>query len=124
MQSVQRVGQSAVAYVFEFSDSEKPAGAPGMAGDEDQLVFLRARRAPLEVMLDFGRLAVFINAEQADVQIEPGIFKVVRVAPVKRDLLFRREDEAHVGVFLETVEVILATLIQRDHVAAEAGFVE
>ena len=75
-------------------------------------------------MLDFGGLAVFINAEQADVQIKAGIFKVVRVAAVERDLLLRREDEAHVGVFLETVQMILAALIQRDHVAAEAGLVE
>ena len=38
--------------------------------------------------------------------------------------MFGREDEADIGVFFETVEVVLPTLIQRDHVAAQTGLVE
>ena len=38
--------------------------------------------------------------------------------------VLRGEDEADVGVFLVAIEVILAALVERDHVAAQAGLVE
>ena len=43
-------------------------------------------------------LIVFINAEEADVQIVTGILEIIGVAAEKRSVEFRREDEAHFGV--------------------------
>ena len=95
-----------------------------MPGDEDQLIVRRPGRAPLQVMLDLGRLAVLVGAEEADVQVEARILEVVRVAAVEGDLLFGGEDQADIGVFLEAVEVVLAALVERDDVAAQPGLVQ
>ena len=95
-----------------------------VAGNENQFTVAGAGLAPLEVMRRLGGLAVLVGAEQADVEVEPGVFEVVRVAAVEGDLFFRSEDEADVRIFLVAVEVILAALVERDHFAAEAGLVE
>ena len=96
---------------------------PGMAGDEDQLSVLGARLAPFQIMLDLGRFAVFVDAEEADVQIVARILEIVRIAAEKGDLLLRREDQPHVGVVFVRVEVIQPALVERDHVAPQAGLV-
>ena len=56
-------------------------------------------------MLDLRRLAVFVSAENADIEIEAGIFEIVRIAAVKGDLLLRREDEPHVVVAFVTIKM-------------------
>jgi hypothetical protein len=61
--------------------------------------------------------------EQADVQIEAGVLKIVRIAAEEGDVLFRREHQPHVGVFFQTVQVVQAALVQGDHVAPQAGLV-
>src|ERR1043165_5460919 len=94
-----------------------------MAGHETQTAFLGPRLAPLEIVLNFRRLPVLVRAEKTDVQVEPRILKVVRVAAIESDLLLGREDDTPVRVALEPVEGIAAALIQRDHVATLAGLV-
>ena len=71
-----------------------------MAGDEDQLVVRDAVLAPLQIVLDLGRLVVLVDAEEADVEVEARVLEVVRVAAEEGDLLLGREDEADVGVLL------------------------
>ena len=51
VQAFQRVRQALVTHVFQFGDSEKPAGAARMAGNEDQFIFGNAGFAPFQVML-------------------------------------------------------------------------
>ena len=80
--------------------------------------------APLQEMLDLGRLAVLVDAEEADVEIVARVLEVVRVAAEEGDVLLRGEDQPHVGVFLVAIEMVQAALVQRDHVAAQAGLVE
>ena len=98
-------------------DRVEPIGVARMAGDEDQLILRGAVLAPLEVMLDLGRLAVLVDAEKADVEIVARIREVVRIAAVEGDLLLRSEHQANVRVMLETIEVILPALIERDDLA-------
>ena len=94
-----------------------------MARDEDELAILGAVLAPLQVMRRPGGLAVLVGPEEADVEVVAGILEVVRIAAEKRRGEFGGEDQADVGVFLEGVEMVLPALIERDHVAAQAGLV-
>ena len=82
-----------------------------MAGYKYQLAVRGSVSAPRQMMLDPGRFAVLVNAEETDVQIIPGILEVIRVAAVERDLLLGSEHEADIGVALEAIEVVLASLV-------------
>ena len=73
-------------------------------------------------MLDLCRLAIFINAEKTDIEIVTGILEIVGVTAEKSHLLLRREDQAHIIVAFVSVKMVCATLIQRDHVRSEPGF--
>ena len=91
-----------------------------MARNENQLAVARARGREAQIILDPGRLAVFVGAEKADVQIEARKFKIVRVPAKKRRLLFGRENEADVGIAFVAVKMIRAPLPQGHHVGAQA----
>ena len=112
VEPLQDGGKAMVARVFEFGDGEQAAGAPRMSGNENQFVLAGAGLAPVQVMLNLRRLAVFVGAEKADIQIVAREFEVVRVAAEEGDLLFRREDQPHIGVLFEAIKVILAALVQ------------
>ena len=43
---------------------------PGMSAHESQFAIARSFRIPFQEMLDLGRLAVFVSAENADIEIE------------------------------------------------------
>jgi hypothetical protein len=68
-------------------------------------------------MLNLGRLVVFVDPKETDIEIVAGILEVVRVATEKRNVLLWRKYQANVRVLFELVQVILATLEQRHHVA-------
>lgn len=70
-----------------------------------------------------GRLAVFVDAKERHVEVVVRELEVVGVAAKEGDVLLGGEDQADVSVFFVAVEVVLAALEERDHVAAEAGFV-
>jgi hypothetical protein len=74
-------------------------------------------------MLDLGRLAVFVRAKDADIQVVTGEFEIVGIAAIKGDLFLRRKDEAHVIVPFVAVEMKLSSLIESDHIRAQPGFV-
>ena len=95
-------------------------GLARVTGDEDQLAVGRPARRPLQVVLDLGRLAVLINAEEADVEVIAGIFEIVRIAAEEGDVLFGREDQADVGVFLVAIEMVLTAVVKRDDIAPQA----
>ena len=53
-----------------------------------------------------------------------GIGEVVGVAAVERGLLLGGEDQLDLGVLLVAVEPVLAALVERDHVGAQAGLLQ
>ena len=75
-------------------------------------------------VLRLDRLAVLVGAEETDVETEARILEVIHVATERRDTVLGRHDEPHVGVFLVAVQMIFAALIECDHVATEACFIE
>src|SRR5207248_3652586 len=79
-------------------------------------------RIPFQEMLHLGRLPVFVSAENTDIEIKARVLEVIRVAAIKSNLLFWREDEPHVVVTLETIKVIRAALIKGDDVRAQSCF--
>src|SRR5205814_697916 len=75
---------------------------------------------PLQVVLNLRRLAVFVDPEEAHIEVEARKLEVVRIAAEERDLLLGREDQADVGVALETIKMIRAALVERDDIAPQA----
>ena len=73
-------------------------------------------------MLDLCRLAVFVGAEDTDIEIEARIFEIIRIAAVKSDLLFGSKDKPYVVVTLGTIKVIGAALVKRDHIGTQSCF--
>ena len=69
------------------------------------------------------RLAILVYAEERHVEVVARISKVVRISPVKGRLLLGSEHQAHVGVGLVPVKPVLAAVVKRHHVRAQAGFV-
>src|SRR2546429_8406903 len=82
----------------------------------------RAARVPFQVMFDLGGLPIFISPENADIEIETGIFEIVGIAAVKSHLLFGRENDADVVVTFVAVKMISAALIKRNDIRAQTRF--
>ena len=112
--------QGLVAQVFQFGNGAQPTRPPGVAGDESEFAGARARRGEAEKIRHLCRLAIFVGAKQADVQVMARELEVVRVAAVKSDLLLGRKDEPHIGVTLEAVKMIRPALPKRDDIGAQA----
>ncbi len=74
---------------------------------------------PSQKMLNLGRLIVFVGPEECVVETVSRVFKVVWITAEKGDLLFGSKNEADVCVFFESIEMIGASLVKRDYVAAE-----
>jgi hypothetical protein len=90
-----------------------------MASYEDELAIFRAVLAPVQMVLDFRGLAVFVDAEEADVEVVAGELEVVHVAPEEGDRRLGRHDELHFGVALVAIEVVFAALVERHDLALE-----
>ncbi len=97
----------------------EPAGAAGIAGDENEVAVLRAVGAPAQVVLDLRGLVVLVGPEEADVEAVAGVFEVIRVSAEEGDVELGGEDHADVGVDLVGVEVVLAALVELHDVVAE-----
>src|SRR5207237_837098 len=123
IKSRESFGQAIIARVFQLIHGEQPAGAAWMAGDENEIVFRGAFLAPFQIMLDLRGLAVFVSAKEADIQVEPRVFEVIRITTEESNLLFGREDQPDIGVAFEAIKVIEPSLVKRDHIAAQTGFV-
>ena len=92
-----------------------------MPRHEHEVAVGHAVVGPRQMVLHPGRPSMLVGAEEADVEVEPGKLEVVGVAAKEGDLLLRREDQPHVGVLLRAVEVVGASLIERDHVTPQSG---
>jgi hypothetical protein len=92
-----------VATIGQFIGSKLSICPPRTSANKGQFAVARALRIPFEVIVDLDRLSIFVNAKDADIQVEPGIFEVVRIAAVKSHLLFGCEDDADIVVALVTI---------------------
>ncbi len=110
-----------VAEILQVGEGIQAIGAAWVAGHEDEVAVLRAVLAPLQIVLDLDGLVVFVGAEEADVEVVARVLEVVGIAAEEGDVELGREHEADVGISLVGVEVILAALVERDHVGAQAG---
>ena len=109
---------------FELRQRVQPLRGSGMAGNKHQLAVGRALRIPLQIVRLSMGLPFSYTRNSAIVQVVAGIGEVIGIAAKECDLLFRREHDPHVRVFLVAIQPVFAALIQRDHVGAEAGFVQ
>jgi hypothetical protein len=55
------------------------------------------QRQVVEEVLDFGRLAIFVNGEEADIQVVARVFEIIGVAAKESGLELGRPDDAHVA---------------------------
>ena len=78
--------------------------------------------APFEMRRRRDRLAVLVKPHEGAIEVVAREVEIVRIAAEERHLLFRREDEPHIGIFAVGVELVLAALIERDDLAAELRF--
>src|SRR4029077_13676716 len=116
VKQVKQTGNFTVAKFCQFADRELPIRSAGIPADERQFAISRAFSVPLQIMLDPRRLSVLVGAENTNIEIVARIFKIVGIAAVKRDLLFRCEDQPDIIVTFIAIKVILAALIKRDHI--------
>ena len=72
-------------------------------------------------MLGLGWLAIFVSAEDADIEIVAWILEVIGIAAVERRLLLGREDDPHIVVAFVAIQIVDAALIERDHIGAQPG---
>ena len=114
----EHLGHDDVALELELRDGEPARGAARVAGDEGELALLGAALGPGEVVLRLDGLAVLVDAHEGDVQIVAGELEVVRVAAEEGDGVLGGEHQAHVLEAAVLVEVVLAALVERHHVAA------
>src|SRR6185369_14343986 len=91
------------------------------ARHENKIAFLDAGGGPLEVMLRFYWLTVFVNANERHVDVEAREVEVVRIAAEERGLKLRHEHETNVCVLLVTIEIVLSTLVKRNDIRVKSG---
>ena len=99
----------------------QPIGASRIPGKENQIAILDSRFRPLQVVVEMNRLVVFVNTEEGDVEVIARVGKIVGVATEKCRLKFRRKHQAHIGVFLVSVQVVNFARVESNNVAAQAG---
>ena len=115
---LQRV--AVIAVELELRERVQPRGRAGVAGDQDELILLRAGGVPRQVVLRPNGLVVLVDAEDREIDVPSRVREVVRVSPEERDAELGRYNEAHVRVLLVLVEVVLAPGVEGDRVAAQS----
>ena len=117
----ERKGHLPVPHGEQFAERAAAIGVAGVARHKDEIARGDRLPAPREVVRHPCWLAVLVGPKEADVEVVAGKLEVVGVATEKRDLLLRREDEPHVGVFLGSIKMVETALMERDHVAPQSG---
>src|ERR1051326_7938105 len=69
-----------IAQKIQLRHCEHAPGVARMPRNEDQLAIFHAGRRPFQIVVQVGRLAVFVYAEERDVEIVSGIREVVGIA--------------------------------------------
>ena len=122
LQAREAQGQRGVAQKGELRGGGEAAGGAGIAAEEDQVALLDAFGAPLQVARSGGRLAVFVGAQERDIEAVAKIGNAVALASEEGDGVFGREDQAQIAVAAVLVKIVAAAGKQADHGADVAGF--
>ena len=109
---VEDVRQIAIARVGQFIQGELSIGLARAAAHKNQFSVGRPLGIEFKKMLDLRWLAIFVNAEQADIEIVARILEIVGITAEESHLLFGGEDQADVIIALVSIEVVRAALIQ------------
>src|SRR5262249_32809626 len=88
---------------LELRSRQTPLGGTWMAGHEDEITFIHTARVPLQVVFASNRLSVFISAKHREIDVITGVGEVIRIASEESRLLFGRENQADIGIFLVTI---------------------
>ena len=110
-----------VSHGEQFAERAAAIGVAGVTRHKHEIARGNRLPAPREVVRHPCWLAILIGPEETDVEVVAGKLEVVGIAAEECDLLLGREDEPHVGIFLGSVKMVEATLMERDHVAPQAG---
>ena len=121
MQHVEDVRHLVVAQIGQLVRGQLPFGPSRMTADQSKFAIARAFRVPFQEMLGLGWLAIFVSAENADIEIVSRILEVIGIAAVERRLLFGREDDPHIVVAFVAIQIVNAAAIKRDHIGAQSG---
>src|SRR5262245_26546491 len=95
-----------------------------MSGNEDQIAVCGAFSIPLQIVFRLDRLAVFVHAQNGEVEVVSREREIVWIAAEECHLLLRREYETHIGVLFIAIEPVLAALIKRHDVGTKSRLVE
>ena len=69
-----------------------------------------------------GWFTAFVGAQKSDIEIETREIEIVRIAAELCNCKLRRKHQAHIGVALVTIQIVNAAVVERNEVAADAGF--
>ncbi len=109
-----------IAQKVELRHGEQAPRIARMSGYKNQLAIFHSGWRPLQVVIEVHRFAIFVDAEERDVEIVARIGEVVGVAAEESDVEFRREHKADVRVFLVLVQVVDLPGVKDCHIAAQS----
>src|SRR5262249_23705659 len=72
-------------------------------------------------MFNLCWLPVFVCAKNTNIEVEPRVFKVIRVTAIKGDLLLGRENKPDVIISFEAIKMKRPTLVKGDNIRTQAG---
>jgi len=110
-----------IAKELEVGDRVEAIGASGMAADQHQVILLHSLLGPTQIVAGPHRLAIFVDAEEGDIQAVPGILKVVTVAAIKSNANFGGKDQPDIGITLVAVDMVGTTAEEGGDIAAQSG---
>src|SRR5581483_2127461 len=92
-----------------------------MSRHENQFIVADPRRGPFQIVVEMRWLAIFVYAEESDVQVVSWVFEVVWIAAEERYIEFRREHQPNIRVLLVFVKVINLPRIESHDIATQAS---
>src|SRR5258706_4109727 len=95
-----------------------------MARNENKITIARALRIPFQILFALNRTPVVVHAKQREVEVISWEREVVGIAAEECHLLLWSKHEPYVGVFLVSVQPVLAALIERDDIGSKTRLIE
>src|SRR5262249_55453513 len=111
--------QGFVPFELKFRNRELAAGASRIAGDEYQIAFFRTVFAPVQVLGCRDGLATFVDAHQAEIEIEAREIEIIWIAAKKAGVELGREHQANIIKAAVMVQVVNSTVIKGDEVTSD-----
>jgi hypothetical protein len=115
----ERQRQREITLSLQLGDGLAAEGAARIAGGEHRLAGDGRARPEAQVAGRRHRLAVLVEAQEGAVEVVAGEVEVVRIAAEEGRPVARREHQPQVGVAAVFVQLVLAALVELDHLAFE-----